>query len=170
MDEFNFGTPGRRGPKVTLDPRLLIVIGGLLAAALAVAAFLSFVSRGGEEVAEAQATAVKAVDIADDRRAQATLRNALVAAKTAYMDLGSYEEMSAADLAALEPSLTYTDGPSPNAQTVSVAFTADGFGAAAMSSTGTCFTIGDDGAGGITYGTATTCTGESGLLAAAPSW
>lgn len=170
MDEFNFGQPGRRTPQVRLNPMLLAAVGGLLAAGLLVFAFLSFVSRGGHEVAEAQETALAARDIADDRSTQASLRNALVAAKTRFTDTGSYDDVTAADLSAIEPDLTYTDGPSLDVRTISFDVSGGRIGLAALSSSGTCFTVRDDPLTGVTYGSGTTCTGTAALAAAAPSW
>lgn len=170
MDEFNFGPPGHGRPQVSIDPRLLMVAGGLLAAALAVVGFLTFVSKGGDEVAAAQVTAVQQIDHSQDALAQATLRNTLAAAKTLFTDAGSYDGLGPADLAGIEPSLTYTDGPSTDPQTVSVAMQGNVAGMAAMSPSGICFTIRDDAVGGVTYGSGIACTGQAALTAAAPSW
>jgi hypothetical protein len=170
MDEFNFGGPGRRGPRVSLDPRLLVAIGGLLAAGLAVYGFLTFVSKSGHEVAHAQATVVQQVDHSQDAAAQTTLQGAMAAAKTIFLDDTSYAGMNPAALAEVEPSLTYTDGPSPALPTISVASTPTAVGLAVMSASGTCFYMKDDAAAGTTYGSGTTCTGQAALSAAAPSW
>ena len=148
-----------------------MAIVGLLAADLAVFGFLSFVSKGGHEVAGAQATAVRQVDHSQDAAAQSSLRNAMTGAKTLYMDNLTYEGLSAADLARIEPSLTYTDGPSTNLSTISVAFEADAVAMAALSPSGTCFTIKDDAATGVTFGSGTECTGQAALGAATvASW
>jgi hypothetical protein len=170
MDEFNFGPPGQRRPQIGIDPRLLMVVGGLLVAALAVYGFLTFVSEGGHEVAAAQVTAVQQIDHSQDVVAQSTLKNAMVASKTLYADNGTYDGLGPADLAGIEPSVTYTDGPSADPQTVSVAMQGNIAGMAAMSPSGTCFYIRDDAAGGVTFGSGTTCTGQAAMSAAAPSW
>jgi type IV pilus assembly protein PilA len=171
MDEFNFGPPGRNRQQIGIDPRLLMVVGGLLVVALAVFGFLTFVSKGGHEVAEAQVTAVQQIDHSQDAVAQSTLRNAMAAAKTLFTDNETYDGLGAADLAGVEPSLTYTDGPSPNAQTVSVAMQGSVAGLAAMSPSGTCFYIKDDAVGGVTFGSGTVCTGQAALGAATgASW
>ncbi len=168
MDEFNFGPPGRGRPQIGIDPRLLMVVGALLAAAL-VFGFLTFVSKGGHEVVAAQVTAVRQIDHSQDALAQGTLRNALAAAKTLFTESGTYDGLGPADLAGVEPSRTYTDGPSTDPQTVSVAMQGSTAAMAAMSPSGTCFTIKDDADGGVTYGTGTACTGQAALSAAAPS-
>lgn len=170
MDEFNFGPPARSRGQVSVDPRLLMVVGALLAAAFAIFGFLTFVSKGGNEIAAAQVTAVQQIDHSQDAVTQTALRNALVAAKTLFTDVGSYDGLGPADLAGIEPSLTYTDGPSTDPQTVSVAMQGNVAGMAAMSPSGTCFTIRDDAVGGVTYGSGTACTGTAALSAVAPSW
>jgi hypothetical protein len=109
MDEFNFGPPGRSRQQIGIDPRLLMVVGGLLVVALAVFGFLTFVSKGGHMGADAQVTAVQQIDHSQDAVAQSTLRNAMTAAKTLFIDNETYDGLGAADLAGVEPSLTYTD-------------------------------------------------------------
>jgi len=170
MDEFNFGAPGRRGPRVELDARVLVGIGVLLAAGLAVYGFLAFVSKGGTEVADAQVSAVQQVDHTQDAVAQTTLRNAMAAAASLLLERQTYDGLGAADLAGVEPSMTYTDGPSSNPQTVSVAMDGGVAGLAALSSSGTCFYLRDDVTASTTDGTVTTCTGRAALAAAAASW
>jgi hypothetical protein len=170
MDEFNFGPPGRARTQVGIDPRLLMVVGGLLAAALAVVGFMAFVSRGGHEVAAAQVTAVQQIDHSQDAAAQSALRNTMTAAKVLFTDNGTYDGLGPADLAAVEPSLTYTDGPSLDAQTVSVAMQGSVAGMAVMSPSGTCFYIKDDSAGGVTFGSGSVCTGQAALGATGASW
>src|SRR5437899_6706893 len=49
---------------------------------------------------------------ADAKAAQASVRNALVAAKTSYTDVDSYDNVSVANLGSIEPSLTYQAGVS----------------------------------------------------------
>jgi len=155
---------------VGLDPRLLVAVGVLLAAGLAVYGFLTFVSKGGHEVAEAQVSAVQQVDHGQDAAAQTTLQGAMAAAKTVFLELSSYQGATPAALAEVEPSLTYTDGPSPALPTISVASTPTAVGLAVMSASGTCFYMKDDATAGTTYGSGTTCTGVAALGAAAASW
>jgi len=168
MDEFNFGKPARL--QVSLNPKVLMAAGALLVAALAVYGFMSMVSKGGHEVANAQVSAVQQIDHSQDVLAQTSLTSALAAAKTLYMDNGSYDGTGPADLAGVEPSFTYTDGPSPNPQTVSVAMQGSVAGLASMSPSGTCFYLRDDEAVALTYGSGTECTGAAALGATAASW
>src|SRR4249920_2299887 len=49
---------------------------------------------------------------AEARAAQSSVRNALVAGKTSYTDVDSYNNVSVANLGSIEPSLTYQAGAS----------------------------------------------------------
>jgi hypothetical protein len=70
----------------------------------------------------------------------------------------------------MEPSLTYTDGPSPDTSTISVAVQGSQIGLATLSPSGTCFYVKDDVMNGPRYGSGTACTGTAALSAVAPSW
>jgi type IV pilus assembly protein PilA len=109
---------------------------------------------------------------AQDRASQSSLRNALTAAKTLYTDQNDYSTAlpgsATTGLQSVEPSLTYVAAgtASTDPKTVSVAVTGTGnvtWSAAAMSKSGTCFTITDTATGpGTKYGstgTAANCTG-----------
>lgn len=115
---------------------------------------------------------------AQNRAAQSSLRNALVAAKTSYTDSNSYalaDSAAATGLATIEPSLTYVaagtassgaNSISVNPFRVNAAATApqDAWSAAALSASGTCYWIKDvsttPGAGTF-YGSGATCTGTA---------
>ena len=84
---------------------------------------------------------------AQNRAAQSSLRNALVAAKTSYTDVSSYVGATPAGLLAIEPSLSYaavgtaSTGPnniSEGAYTTNGTATNDSWAAAALSASGTC--------------------------------
>jgi len=113
---------------------------------------------------------------AQNRAAQSDLRNALVAAKTIYTDNSTYAQATAANLPAVEGSLTYTAAASTvAAPSVSVMTTptATVWAAARMSASGVCFGIQDTSAGGTTYAQAlATCTGDATATAnpTATSW
>lgn len=118
---------------------------------------------------------------AQNRAAQAGLRNTLVAAKTVYTDNKDYSGATPAGLAAVESSLTYqaagVASASSNNYAVSVAIASvtgtdqQIFAASRMSASGTCYSIkdvaatGGSGAGntvGTWFGSTTTaanCTG-----------
>jgi len=131
-------------------------------------------------VAIALPTFLGARERAQDRAAQSSLRNALVAAKTMYTDTSDYSTATdaATGLTTVEPSLTYTgaavDSTGPTTVSVQVSGSNAIWSAAAMSESGTCFWISDNAGGpGTRYGsttTATACAGEDADAAAATSW
>jgi hypothetical protein len=171
MDEFHFGKPGRRGPQVRIDPRLFLVVGGLLAVVALVVVFMNFVSKSGHEVADSQATVIQQVDHTRDIQAKQNVQNALLAVKEYFTENSSYQGLTPASLAAVEPSLQYTDGPSPSVTTVSVAATADTVALAIEAPSGTCFYAKDTATAGTTFGSGTICTGQAALTGAtAASW
>jgi len=128
---------------------------------------------------------------ADAKAAQASVRNALVAAKTSYTDVDSYNNLQPAatgitTLNGIEPSLTYQAGASTGPTVVSFSVAQNGattyqeVGLAAMANSGTCYflrdtaNVGGTDPAGTRYGstaTAANCTGVFALAnAAAPSW
>lgn len=106
---------------------------------------------------------------AQNRAAQSSLRNTIVAAKTVYTDAGSYAGATNTALAAIEPSLTFNaaNAASTGPTNVSVESpSADVFVAASLSASGTCFFVRDSAAttnGGTRYASATSgaCTGDA---------
>jgi prepilin-type N-terminal cleavage/methylation domain-containing protein len=109
-------------------------------------------------VAIAIATFPATRDRAQDRDAQADLRNALSAEKAHFADEQAYTQVRA-ELAAIEPSLTF-DATADQAPTVgSVAYAASGATVtlATMSATGTCFYVRDTATSGTTYMKNTDC-------------
>jgi len=124
---------------------------------------------------------------AEARAAQSSVRNALVAAKTSYTDVDSYNNVTAASLLAIEPSLTYQAAASTGPTVVSFAIAQNGattnqeIGLAAMANSGTCYQLrdianvgGTVGPAGTTYGstpTAANCTGTNAMTNATnPTW
>ncbi|HEV8563787.1 MAG TPA: hypothetical protein VGR41_02620 [Actinomycetota bacterium] len=169
-DSFNFGKPSKRGPQVNLSPRLVLGLAVLAAASLLVFFGMKFFASSGEEVAKNQASVVQQVDRSQDVVPQNNLRNALVAAQTAFVENSSYTDAGPAELAAIEPSLQYTDGPSTAPSIISVAATPDQWSAAAMAESGTCFWISVSPSTDPTYGTGAPCTGVAAASAADVSW
>jgi type IV pilus assembly protein PilA len=124
-------------------------------------------------VAIALPTFLGARERAQNRAAQSSLRNALVAAKTAYTDNSDYSGAdTAAELTAIEPSLGYvidaavSTGPTSVSLTVTDAGTvADQvWSAASLSESGDCFEISDNATGpGTSFGpgVAATCSGTN---------
>jgi len=129
-------------------------------------------------VAIALPTFLGARERAQNRAAQSSLRNALVAAKTAYTDTSDYTTATSAGLPAIEPSLTYLGAaaPSTGPTVVSVAVTGGTSGiwsGAALSDSGTCYWIMDDATAtgtGTKYGSGAVCTGTAAAAAAGTSW
>lgn len=121
---------------------------------------------------------------AQDKAAQSSLRNALVAAKIGFAESdafggGSDKPLTADQLHAIEPVLIFTDAPSTESEVVSFAIAdVDGitnqrWSAAALSATGVCWYIRDDEAGasaGVWYGSGDVCTGEAAAAASESSW
>jgi type IV pilus assembly protein PilA len=115
-------------------------------------------------VAIALPTFLGARERAQNRAAQSSLRNALVAAKTLYTDVSDYSTATPTGLATVEPSLTYvaagTDSTSNTTVSVSVSGTGNVvWSGAALSESGACYWITDNATGpGTEYGTGTAAT------------
>jgi type IV pilus assembly protein PilA len=130
-------------------------------------------------VAIALPTFLGARERAQNRAAQSSLRNALVAAKTAYTDTSDYTTATNLLLPAIEPSLQYTaagvasTGPTVVSVAVDAVNTPNIWSAASLSDSGTCYWIMDNaGAGGTgtKYGSGAACTGTAAAVAATASW
>jgi type IV pilus assembly protein PilA len=132
-------------------------------------------------IAIALPTFLGARERAQNRAAQSSLRNTLAAAKTSYTDTSDFSGASTTGLELIEPSLNYQVADSTGPTEISVVVydvngTDDGFAAAAMSESNTCYWInevstnpgagtfyGDDGAAGD-------CGGADAEAAAAANW
>jgi type IV pilus assembly protein PilA len=91
---------------------------------------------------------------ARDRAAQATLRNALTAEKAYFADRQAYTQ-TAAELLAVEPSLSLDAAAdaNPTQGSISYALVGSAVVLGTQSASGTCFYLEDDpGAGGTRYG------------------
>ncbi len=117
---------------------------------------------------------------AQDRAAQASLRDGIAAAKTCFTDNDTYTGCNDAALNGVEPSLTFQAAASTGPKQVSDAVfvvnkAGDSWAASAMSDSGTCWTIKDvstsPGAGTF-YGKGGDCTGgvAGAQLAAGAKW
>jgi len=119
---------------------------------------------------------------AQDRAAQASLRNALVAAKSIYTDSQDYSKAvktssSNDPLQTVEPSLSYqlASAASTGQNDISADSSASPAGiwyAAALSGSNTCFYIKDDVSTGTQYGSgaSTACKGSDAKGLASGSW
>jgi prepilin-type N-terminal cleavage/methylation domain-containing protein len=95
---------------------------------------------------------------AQDRDAQAALRNALSAEKAHFADHEAYTQVRA-ELAAIEPALVFDAAAdqAPTAGTVAYAASGTTVTLATRSATGTCFYLRDNANGGTTYLRNTDC-------------
>ena len=181
MDGFSFGKPGKGRPLRTsrrpsagraipeVRKPVMVVAGVVLAAALAFGLF-QVVKSGGEAVADNTATDLHQADAARDADAQATVRNAQLAAKVTFTESNTYAETTPDALTKIEPSFQYVSGASTGPSIVSVATTPTEVGLAVMSQTGTCFYVHLDEVNADAYGSGKQCTGSAALSAASPSF
>ena len=90
---------------------------------------------------------------AQDKAAQSSLRNALTNAKTIYTDTDSYSGTTVSALATAEPSLIFVppDTPSTGSKEVSVNSQPNYVIFAALSSTQSCYVVGDWSSGGTFF-------------------
>lgn len=172
MGDFSFGPSGGGGgrPGLHVDPLKIVVAIVVLAVAAFALLFFRFVGESGKQVGESQASVVQQVDRTRDVAAQQELTVALGAASVYQTTSSSYEGLNAAEMAAIEPSLQYTDGPSPSMDTISIAVEPDVVGLAILAPSGTCFYL----KGGIgqptAYGSGEPCTGAAALGATGATW
>jgi type IV pilus assembly protein PilA len=135
-------------------------------------------------VAIALPTFLGARERAQNRAAQSSLRNALVAAKTIFTDTSDYvnADEAAGHLDAVEPSLDYVDGTTDSTAPTEVSVLPDDldgdgvfetWSGAALSQSGTCYWIVDDATAGTSYGDdggAGDCSATDAQAAAGSSW
>jgi hypothetical protein len=191
-DSFGFGEPakkwsdqemrprpprrgGRGGGNFALTRGVIGAIAGLLALAMFIVIF-AVMKSGGESAAQAEETAVAQIGVAQDTQAQVDLQTAYQTAMTLYEsgDVGatglpSFTNITAADLAKAEPSLTYTEGASTGPDVISVKGSGSEWGAAALSSSGTCLWVHLSN-GAVAFGSGTPCTGAAAVAANGSSW
>jgi hypothetical protein len=161
MDSFTYGSARpapRRGRKA-----VSVAIGLTLVSAAGVAVFTLTTASGDAVVGNVRDT-TKQIDAAGDVQAQTNLRSALSAATTAFLDGGSFTSAGPEQLAAIEPAFRYVDGshPSTGANVVSVMASDQAWGAAVLSSSGTCFFIRVVGTAQA-FGSGEPCTGEAAM-------
>jgi hypothetical protein len=168
VDSFNLGKPVR-GPN--MDARTIVFVGIAIAAALVVVlGFLQFVGKSGKEIASDQATVVQQVDRAQDVQAKLNARTAESAASAAYQASNGYATVGPDQLGLLDPTLTYTTGPSTSVTVVSVASSQAAWAAAILGPSGTCYWVKLGAMALPSYGTGTTCTGTAAMAASGTSW
>jgi len=82
---------------------------------------------------------INAVDPAEDTQAQTNLQTAIIAAKTAASESGSFAAVTVTAMQQNEPSLSYVNGTSSGPDSVSVMPNGSSWDAAVLSTSGTCF-------------------------------
>src|SRR5437867_9842687 len=190
-DSFGFGEPAKKWPdqkgqpsasrrspiggNLALSRGIIGAIAGVLALAMLVVV-LAVLKSGGESAAQAEQTAVAQIGVAQDTQAQVDLQTAYQTAMNLYESgdgsatgLPSFANVTAAALAKAEPSLKYTDGTSTGPDVISVDGSGSDWGAAALSSSGTCLWVHLSN-GAVTYGSGMPCTGSAALSANGSSW
>jgi hypothetical protein len=178
-DDFQFGERARRPARLggrapkrakrSFDLRLLWVAAGLVVAAAAAFVVLNGADEAGKQIADTELDTVAQIDKAYDSAAQGTIGRAIVVAQSLHAEHGSFTT-DQATLAAYDPGLRFTSGPSTGPETVSYAAAGTSFGAAVLSESGTCWWVRIDAAGAATYGSGPTCTGQAAMAASSPSW
>jgi type IV pilus assembly protein PilA len=135
-------------------------------------------------IAIALPTFLGARNRANDKAAESSLRNGLVAAKTCFTDADTYTGCDAAAVQAIETAITFVDSPglstSPNTVSVVADDAGDGtdWAGAAFSKAGNCFYIYDTSPSGTFYngpaidrdGAQTDCDGANAVGMSDPSW
>lgn len=154
-----------------MDARTLVFAGIAIVGVLAlIVVYLQFVGRSGKEVASDQATVVQQVDRTQDIQAKLNARTAESAASAAFQASNGYATVGPDQLSLLEPTLTYTTGPSTSVNVVSVASSQAAWAAAILGPSGTCYWVKLGAMALPSYGTGTTCTGAAAMAASNPSW
>jgi type II secretory pathway pseudopilin PulG len=122
--------PDRRKPADDAGFSMIATVLALVVVALGAALLLGTTlhSSGGSSTGVANAPGVA---LADRVQAQQSLSTGLTAAETAAASAGGFATVTASDLEASNPSITFIAGPSSGATTVSVAVSAEGTGGAA---------------------------------------
>jgi hypothetical protein len=156
----------KRGSSGIDRTRYILGAIGLVVAAVVVWGFMHFMSSAGNETANGQ---MQEIGAAQDVRAQMTGQQTIQSIESLYAQSGSFNAITPKALKAFEPAYSYTDGPSTDPNTVSVASTVNDAGLAVMSPSGHCL-YAHITAAGVTYGSGTTCTGTVALNASSPSW
>ena len=124
-------------------------------------------SRAGRQRLPTEAGPTGSVDrltsASTDAGAEEAIGLALAAAEVAFSKHGSFLDATPARLTSLQPGYIFVDGPSTTPEIVSVAATADTWAAAVQAPRGLCLWARVPGAGGVTHGSGSECTGSAAL-------
>jgi hypothetical protein len=168
-DSFTYRTTLRQGPRV--EPWLVKGAVVLVVLALGIGLFARWVvaserasfARGHQRVLPSTSVGqLRGSDpVGTDAEAEEATRIALAAARVALAGSGSFLAAGPARLSALQPGLTFVDGPSTTSTIVSVAADRIVWAAAVLGPSGTCFWVRAHRDGAVETGTKSTCTGAS---------
>ncbi|MEX0991882.1 MAG: hypothetical protein WD004_06385 [Actinomycetota bacterium] len=156
------GEPTRQAKRKSHPVRVALITIGCIAVVVIVVIFVGNPTYDNRESAQRKA-------------AQSSLRNAMAAAKTVYVERDDYGLVSAKTLMKLEPILTFTSGESKgplevawrvdDVVTEEATFPDTQFSAAVRSESGECMYISDAAAppfhGGTFYGSGDVCTADA---------
>ena len=164
MESFAYGGAPRARRQIG-KPVLVALVLALVAGIGAVV--FSMTRSGGEAVATHVRQTVEQTAQAYDVQAQSSLSAALTSAKAAFVESASFEAADAEYLTSFGTGTSYVEGTtvSSGPTVVSVQVSAQAWGAAAMSRSGTCFWIRETVAGGTAYGSGDPCTGAAAMSA-----
>ena len=125
----------------------------------------------GSDAAAAAADPL-ADSLAIDAAARADARSALELARGRASGRATFLEAGPGQLGALSSALVFVDGAAAGPGVVSVASTAEMWGAAVTGASGTCYLLRFATGEGLTYGSGVggECTGDAALAARAASW
>jgi hypothetical protein len=121
--------------------------------------------QGTESAEEPDASTLPAIDVP----ARADARSALAAARKAARGRATLADAGPGQLAAIDRSLIFTDGPSPAPGIVSVAIEGHSWSAAVMGTSGACYWLRLT-PNGLAYGTGSLCTGTAAEAADSSHW
>lgn len=178
-DGFNYGEPARHPARLGVkrgargsgpfDARIVWVGAGLVVAAVAAFVFLRGADDAGHRIADARSAELATVGRAQDVAAKTSVSRAVLAARTAFAEGGSFA-IDEATLSGFDPTLHFTSAASTGPTSVGYEATASAFAVAIRSDSGTCWWARIDAGGVTSYGGGQPCTGRAALAANDPSW
>lgn len=160
--------PASRG--FAISPTVVVVAIVVLTLAIGAFGFLKLADEGGKAAVEANDAAVGAIQGARSVEAETTLHAVANLAQGYAAENGSMEGITPDVLRSIEPSFTYTSGPSTGPRTVSVAVSGSAFAAAVKAGDACRWIKIDPTTGVVKYGHGSPCTGTAAMGASAASF